>query len=283
MKFEKSMAELIKARRSVRGYMPKALDTEVKSKIQDYIKTLKGPFNAGVRLQLVEESSILEESGGKIGTYGLIKGANTYIAAIMENNRPNGLEEIGYILEELILYATSLGLGTCWLGGTFNRGQFAKHLHLAEDETLPIVTPIGYPKEKLSLMDKAVRFAAGSNNRKPWDELFFNSSFSTPLTKEDAGNYAGPLEMVRLAPSASNKQPWRIVRENKQWHFYLKTSKGYGESLGFNIQRVDMGIAMCHFQLMAEELSIKGKWQHEIPKDLAATEDMKYIITWIEE
>ncbi len=283
MKFEKSVVEVIKERRSVRSYLPITLDAAIRNSIQDYIETLRGPFNAGIRLRMVEESSIVEESGGKIGTYGIIKGANTYIAAIMKTDREHGLEDIGYMLEELILYSTSIGLGTCWLGGTFNRGQFAKSLSLTEGETLPIVTPIGYPREKMSLMERAVRFAAGSNNRKPWGELFFNKGFSTPMTKENAGNYAALLEMVRLAPSASNKQPWRLVRDNNQWHFYLKASKGYGEGLGFDIQRVDIGIAMCHFQLAAEELNIKGKWQNILPKDIAALGDTKYIITWVEE
>ena len=47
-------------------------------------------------------------------------------------------------MESLILYATSLGLGTCWIGGTFKKGQFAKAIDLKGDEILPIVLPIGY-------------------------------------------------------------------------------------------------------------------------------------------
>jgi len=60
--------------------------------------------------------------------------------------------------------------------------------------------------------------------------------------------------MVRIAPSASNKQPWRIVKIEGAWHFFLERTKGYGDGIIFkllklaDIQRLDMGIAMCHFE-----------------------------------
>ena len=281
MVFTKSIVEVIRDRRSVRNYKPMSLENETKDKLIQYMKGLQSPFNSGVRLELVEESSIVETSGGRVGTYGFIKGATTYIAAIIEEKEGN-LEEIGFMLEKLILYATSLGLGTCWLGGTFNRGQFAEHLKLRPTECLPIVTPIGYPMDKMSMMEKAIRFAAGSNNRKPWRELFFNNTFKTPLAEAEAEKYAIPLEMIRLSPSASNKQPWRVVKANKQWLFYLKATKGYGEGLGYNIQRVDVGIAMCHFEMTLKELGLTGEWVVKEDNNINKPEAIKYIITWLE-
>ena len=53
--------------------------------------------------------------------------------------------------------------------------------------------------------------------------------------------------MVRLAPSAVNRQPWRVVREGTDYHFYLKHDKGYVSSATGDLQKVDMGIALCHF------------------------------------
>ena len=68
---------------------------------------------------------------------------------------------------------------------------------------------------------------AGSDGRLAWERLFFDQAFGTPLTREAAGEYATPLEMVRLGPSASNKQPWRIVREGGAWHFYVQRNRYY--------------------------------------------------------
>lgn len=63
---------------------------------------------------------------------------------------------LGYSLEKVILYRTSLGLGTVWLGGTFNKGNFAKAVNLKENEILPIVSPVGYEGGKKSLFAKVV-------------------------------------------------------------------------------------------------------------------------------
>ena len=98
-----------------------------------------------------------------------------------------------------------------------------------------------------------------------------------------------PLEMVRWAPSASNKQPWRIVRIGDAWHFFLQRTKGYGKgTLLFrmlrlaDLQRVDIGIAMCHFELTARSLGLSGRWSIEDPK-LKMAENTEYTITWINE
>jgi hypothetical protein len=73
--------------------------------------------------------------------------------------------------------------------------------------------------------------------------------------------------MVRIAPSASNKQPWRAIRSGGALHFYMKKDKAYaGNMLGYCIQRIDMGIAASHFSLAAEELGLKGGVVFEDPR-----------------
>lgn len=54
------------------------------------------------------------------------------------------LEALGYSFESLILYATSLGLGTCWLGGTFDHSGFASAMDLKEGYLFPAISPIGH-------------------------------------------------------------------------------------------------------------------------------------------
>jgi len=55
--------------------------------------------------------------------------------------------DLGYCLEKVVLEVTALGLGSCWLGGTFRRSRFARRIKLADDELLPVVIPLGYPAE----------------------------------------------------------------------------------------------------------------------------------------
>lgn len=281
--FDSPIAELIKNRHSVRTYRPEALTKELKAKLSDYAAEIKGPFEARVRLEQIDSLDMAEKTGGKIGTYGVIKGAKSYLAGIVEKKEYN-MEQLGYCMEMLMLYTASLGLGTCWLGGTFKRSQFAELVRLQETEMLPAVTPIGYPAAKRGVVESLMRMAAGSDNRKSWSELFFNESFDATLTPEKAGIYQDALEMVRLAPSASNKQPWRIVKQGEEYRFYLKHTKGYAKGMGFDMQKLDMGIAMCHFEMTAVEAGIKGKWKMDsFEIKPVEQQELEYIISWVQE
>lgn len=278
-----SVIQQIKKRISVRTFDEKSLTPELKEKIREVFSQNRGPFGGAVRFELIEKEA-QQGYNAKLGTYGVIKGASSYIAAVIERGDKD-LEDFGYVLEKFILHATSLGLGTCWLGGTFTKSEFNKAIGQKDHEILPCITPIGYPSEKRSLVELAMRFAAGSKNRKSWQEVFYNQVFGQALTESEAGEYATPLEMVRIAPSASNKQPWRIVKDQGQFHFFLQHTKGYGTGLGFDIQRVDMGIAMCHFELAAQELGLPGKWQI-IDSGSGTTAinrppDTDYIVSWV--
>lgn len=128
-----------------------------------------------------------------------------------------------------------------------------------------------------------MRFSAGSNRRKVWGELFFQNDFQKLLTSEEAGSYRVPLEMVRLAPSASNKQPWRIIKNQNEYHFYLQHTPGYAKFLAYDLQRVDMGIAMAHFELTAQEQGIIGKWVITPQQDVIVPQNTEYIGSWQEE
>lgn len=279
--FGMPIADVIKSRHSVRTYKAESLAKELKDKLSSYARDIQGPFAVKVRLELIDDIDITEKAGGRIGTYGVIKGARAYIAGIMEKGKYSE-EQLGYSLEKLILFAASLGLGTCWLGGTFKRSEFAKLVNPTESEMIPIVTPVGYPEKRRSIVESLMRAGAGSDKRKPWNEMFFDQSFDKPLKSEEAGRYEQALEMLRLAPSASNKQPWRILRDGNTYHFYLKPTKGYGSALGYNIQKIDIGIAMCHFEMTAVEAGIEGKWEISTQSSNRGNDEAEYIISWIE-
>ena len=129
-------------------------------------------------------------------------------------------------------------------------------MSVQDDEFFPVISPVGYPSDKKRLVDSIIRFMVHENLRKPWEELFFYKKFSTTLSKSDVGEYWIALEMVRLAPSASNKQPWRIVKDDNLYHFYECKTPGFIKLFGYDIQRIDMGIAACHFHLTAIEKTL---------------------------
>jgi nitroreductase len=208
----------------------------------------------------------------------VIKGAKEYLGATVAKG-DIALDALGYSFEKLVLYATSIGLGTCWLGGTFKRANFANAMEVKEDELFPIISPLGYPIEKKRFMDSMVRRIAKSDQRKSWEHLFFVNDFTHPMTKEEAGEFAYPLEMVRLAPSASNKQPWRIVKSGQTYHFYKE--KGYSVKMAYDIQEVDMGIAACHFHLAALEKGLIGEFKRLPTPSIAIPKDVDYRFSYV--
>ncbi|MDQ7095931.1 nitroreductase family protein [Desulfosporosinus sp. PR] len=276
------VVETIKKRTSVRTYNEKSLlSGEIKEKLSRFSSLLKGPFGKSSRFEIIESDIARRDANVRLGTYGVIRGAETYVVAAVKKGEKD-LEEFGYIFESFILYATSLGLGTCWLGGTFKKSEFSKAIGQKDDEILPCISPLGFPGGRRSLLESTMRFSVGSDKRKSWKELFFQRGFHKALTAAEAGKYVIPLEMVRLAPSASNKQPWRILQDESVYHFYLQHTKGYAKPLGYDIQRVDLGIAMSHFEHTARELGISGKWLHIPPQDVSVPSDTEYIISWRE-
>ncbi len=238
-----------------------------------------GPFGAKVRFRILKFDDMDEKEIKRLGTYGVIKGAMYFILGAVEE-KPQAMEDLGYTMEKIISKATSLGLGTCWLAGTFRRSAFAEKIELTDNELLPAVTPLGFAAEKRSTLEKMMRRGAASKKRKPWSDLFFKDASRNPLTEKEAGNFKQVLEAVRIGPSASNRQPWRIIRESEdKYHLYLEESKIYNRMMGkIHIQNIDMGIAMSHFELAAHELELPGSWKVDL-EDPYHT-DMQYIASW---
>jgi hypothetical protein len=267
--------ESIKQRISVRTYQERDIEKEVLATLNQFIDDTNKAIITKATFSMIQNDSRYDQSQ-KLGTYGVINGTKTFISAILQSKQIDAVE-LGYYLEKIVLYATGLGLGTCWLGGTFNREDFENYIALGEDESLAILIALGYRKDKQSMTEIAMRFIVQSNKRKPASELFFEKNLEHSLDLSQIGDYAKVLDMVRIAPSASNKQPWRIVKSDSYFHIYLYRTPGYG-IFDYDLQLNDIGIAKCHFELAAKELNLKGSWIKVVDPSLIP--NWEYCFTW---
>lgn len=250
----------IKDRRSVRNFDGRVLDEHTKDQLMAYAKDIENPFGLSVAFKYLEA-----KRDGL--TCPVVSGTELYVGGKIKNTAHVN-EAFGYTFEEFILYAQSLGLGTVWLGGTMNRDAYERAMDLAEDELMPCATPLGYTAKKMSVREIMMRKAIKADERQLFEELFFDGDFSEPLTKDTAGLFAEPLEMVRLAPSAVNKQPWRVIVADNAAHFYLQRRKGSTNESHegkLDMQKVDLGIALCHFALTAKENGLQLEFRQEEP------------------
>jgi len=223
-------------------------------------KERKGPFGSSHTLSLIDTKDKNLEELGKMTSYGVIKGASLYFGGYSAPD-DESIIDYGYCFQEALLELTALKLGTCWLGGTFGRGFFAKALSLPEERVIPAISPIGFSLDKRVFADKLVRFLAKSSKRKSPDQLFFSHSTAERLTSfntDKAGDQLiTVLNALRSAPSASNKQPWRLIIGNGFMHLYWDFDTKYnGAMKSFNIQALDMGIALFHIIKSAEEVKL---------------------------
>ena len=262
--------DIMRSRRSVRTFDGEALRPEDAERIMEYAETAGNPYGIRITWKLLDAKNDGLSSPVIVGTDAYIAGKTDKV--------PHAEEAFGYSFEKTVLFAESLGIGTTWIAGTMDRAAFEKAVELAPGEVMPCVSPLGYPAKKMSIRESMMRKGIKADTRMKFGELFFDGSFDKPLTAERAGMLAEALEGVRLAPSAVNKQPWRAVICADKVHFYEKRSKGYVSPDGWDIQKIDMGIALCHFELAAKESGLEASMEISDPS-LPGQEDLVYTAT----
>ncbi len=263
------MKEMIKNRRSVRTFEDVPLKDEDRKAIEEYIATLDNPFSIPVTLKIFHAKE-----------YGLtspvIVGAKEYLVGKVPL-LPHCEMAYGYEFEKVCLFALTKGVSSVMLAGSLKREAFEKAIDVKEKEVLLVASPLGYVAKKMSLRETVMRKAIGADNRLPFEKLFFSQNFETPLSKEEAGLYLEALEAIRLAPSAVNHQPWRVVKENDVLHFYeYRTIK---ESPIGDVQKIDMGIALSHLDVVMEENGYQGEYFFEEPS-IAKGDSLEYIVSY---
>lgn len=270
-----SVIENIKRRKSTRNYNYSHLVEDEKKEV--IVREIENLSTDSFRMELI--TADLEEV--KLGTYGFISGASTYLVGITRKKDKETTLAFGKNFQKLILELTALDLDACWMVGSYKSEDFINAISLEPDESIVIVSPVGYGKGDSRKRDRLLKLLSHKGKRKPWNELFFDSNWKTVLAKESTSQYAAVLNMVRAAPSAGNGQPWRVVKKENRYHFYLRILSAKAMR-GFNCGYNDLGIAMCHFEESAKELGLEGKWVYN--KDVSLRKrGREYIMTWVAE
>jgi nitroreductase len=224
-----NMYEYILKRKSVRSYDMGPLDSETINDIEKYIETIQ-PYNS-----LIKTQTFLLHGEKKIS--GLFKCKAPHYVAITSERKGDYLINAGYILEQLVIYLTSKGIGTCFLGGAKPTTEFLK------DNPLKFVVMIALGKSNESIYREDI----SEFKRKAITEI-------SNLTKINS-----IMEAARLAPSGYNQQPWYFLISKNKISVYYKRVITFMDRM----TKIDIGIALAHIYIAATdqgkkiELSIK--------------------------
>lgn len=205
-------------RQSIRKYQPESLPMEQLAQITEYMKGLK-PLYADISTRI--------ELAGPADVKGIVSAKAPHYLLFYSQKKDGYLPNAGFLLEQADLYLSSIGLGSCWQG-------MAKTTAPARDG-LDYVIALAFGK------------AQGDPHRKAVSE-FKRKSLSEISTGTDAR-----LEAARLAPSATNSQPWYFTCQDGRICVYRKKLGPVKALMYETMNQIDMGIALCHLWLTSEQ------------------------------
>ena len=225
LKLEKSWYDAMYKRTSVRKYTGDPDDEQL--------------HRLGVLCKKISWQGVTVRMFRGPGLKGSIKGTNVYAVIVAKRGTPMEVE--GFMGEALVLEATAMGLGTCWLGAGFYQDVITRNVNLQNDEAVHCVIAIG----KADL-------PAAAHKRMPVEKLCGKSE------AELAALGAWQKEAVlaaRIAPSAINQQPWKIEADGAGVSILERSVliKKYAP--------LDRGICMLHAAVGAYHMGREAVWK----------------------
>lgn len=219
-----TLQEAIQARHSVRAYTGRPLTDEDAQALQEKIEELNRMGQLHIQLIRNEPKAFL----GPFARYGKFRNVTDYL--VMAGVKADDLDErIGYYGEQLVLFAQTIGLNTCWVGLSYTKipGTYV----LNEGEVIQAYISIGYGATQ------------GVTHKIKRIDQVSNVSASTPEW------FRRGVEAALLAPTAINQQKFSFEYVgNTDGLPQVRAKKGFS-LVGYT--HMDLGIAKYHFEIGA--------------------------------
>lgn len=257
--------ESIFQRISIRSYESQPAATEELEVVRRAGEEAEALTQTEMQFHLRTHEDMGKEVKGLIGNYGKTIHAPHYI--VLAARESDGyLTDAGFRFEQMVLEATRMGLGTCWVGLMFKEASLRTFLGLDDSWRVIALTPIGQPAAP-SLKSRTLRALAGSAARKPLEKNFFWQRHGAALPTEVLAHeqMSQILEASRWAPSWINRQPWFFLLTGHEVMVYKNKHKNRE---GKDYHLLDCGIAMAHLHIAAKAQGRGRRWElgnFEIP------------------
>lgn len=223
-----NLYEAISVRKSVRSYTNEEISADIQNKIREQFHSLFAPFG-----KINADYSILDNRHSQRKLLSLLSVRAPYYMAFYSDESPRHMMNIGFLMEQMALFLTTLGLGTCFIGSKRVR---------KEEQTkgkLQLAGLLAFGHAKGSATRKRT-----DANRLPMEELCIFKEVPRQWMRQ-------LLEAAILSPSALNSQPWRFVVYDNRIHIFCK--KHRVEQMG-RMEEMNFGIMFANLLTAAEEL-----------------------------
>lgn len=207
-------------RKSIRKYRKEPLESSKLMDLQKFMEKL-APLYGDIKTEI----AILPEKDIKL----LLPIRSPHYIAIYSETKNGYLQNAGFMLQQVDLYLSANGMGACWLGLGLPQKESASRNGLE----FVITMAFGYADEPLH------RQSTTEFKRKSLPEI------------SSADGAEELLEAVRLAPSASNTQPWYFSGSADRIIISRRLPNILKEALYSKFNRIDIGIAMYHLWIAA--------------------------------
>lgn len=225
-----NILEAIDERVSRRSYLGVSIDKESETILNDLIKMYNSNF--GMSSFLLRDGSNLFNSFLK--SYGMFKNVKSIIVLKGSKDDPYLKEKTGYYGQRLILKATQLGLGTCWVGGTFQKDNTL--LDIKDNEEVFCIITIGKVSEIPSFKERAMSTIIHRKS-KSLEDFYTADVDSNELPTYFINGY----HALSKAPTALNSQKVSVSYVNGFTTIQVPDN--------YRFDLVDLGIGKANFEL----------------------------------
>ena len=260
-----NIRETVRKRISIRHYESRPVPQEtLRAVVKSGEDSVALDDSIRIRFHLIEEGRLVAKRMTYLTGVRFLFGSAPHFIIATSEEKSLFMLNMGFRMEQMILFVTQQGLGTCWVGGMFTEQRIGDFLGLSKGERVIVLTPLGYPDTSFygRMARNVVELGAMNfGRRKPLSQIAFGADWGSPLETQDS-KLIEALECARLAPSWVNSQPWRFLVTKKEI-IAVADARGRYSSVrdGKHFYRLDVGIAMSHFFLAAKEMGWSGSWQ----------------------
>ncbi|WP_099189599.1 nitroreductase family protein [Tepidibacter mesophilus] len=242
--------DVIFKRKSVRKYDLTPVDEKTIEDISTYMNTVKPMYeNIKIEMKIVTQESVKS----------LLPIKAPYYILVSSENKEGYLTNAGFMIQQVDLFLSANGIGSCWVG----MAQPKKGIVNESELEYVIALAFGNPAETLHRKD------ISQFKRKSIEEI------------RDTNGKDQLIELARLAPSATNSQPWFFSIDNYKINVYCVKSNFIKAIMYKKMNQIDMGIAICHLWVAARHFEKDLKYTFDKEEEEKSPSGYYYITSLI--